>query len=563
MRSRKAILLVLFPTLLILPLFTAPTTAQQGIVIQKTWGGMQEDAGNGVAVDSSGNIFVVGGTDSFGPLPPATAVSLLKYDSSGNLLWQKVWFGDHGGREQANGVAVDKLGNVYVTGETTDFGGGGEDVLIMKVDSFSGALIWAETWGGSSDDVGRSIALDGPGGNIYVTGWTRSFGAIVGNFNLFLLHLNPAGGLLGVKTWGGASNVYGTGVAVDSAGNIYATAWNNTCLCTSGDNGLLLKLNSSDALVWQRMLLPIGSDENGISVDSSGDIYVAGNAGAIPFYSEVLLQKFDTDGNILWQETWGTGGGFGDLNEGSSVAVDLLGNAYVTGSSYSFGAGDYDVIILTVDSAGNLVWQTTWGGPGREIGNGIALDPSADPVVTGYVAELPPYLLGSGNNTLGTPAFSLGIPSFTLDTPTSFTLGTHPGSLISASGSQIYAGMWDEFLIKYGQLPTVHFNTDPAVGGITFNGTMYTDGENGNFTYGNYTAMANVPVGFEFTSWATSGGVTVTNSMANPAIVSVAGSGTLKANFVQLASGTTPLVFILASLTTSVVLIFKRRQHPS
>jgi len=248
-------------------------------------------------------------------------------------------------------------------------------------------LSFEKTWGGSSIDDGRGVAVDSSG--IYVTGYTWSFGA--GDCDVFLLKFDVSGNLLWQRTWGGSSEDVGRGVAVDSSG-----------------------------------------------------IYVAGetnNVGAGKY--DVVLLKFDVSGNLLWQRTWG-----GSLDDdGWAVAVDSSG-IYVTGFTMSFGAGDYDVLLLKFDSSGSLLWQKTWGGTGYDEGLGVAVGSSyftGDTNSASRTFSDVSGTVGTPTFTLGTPAFSLGTPAFSLGTPT-FVLGT-------PSGSETYAGSADVFLLKVGPAP--------------------------------------------------------------------------------------------------------------
>src|SRR5712664_194494 len=179
----------------------------------KTWTGGYEDSGRGVAVDSSGNITVTGfaGTnvgDCAGPFS-GSAVFLLKFDSSGGLLWQKTW--DGSGHDDGEDVAVDASGNIYVTGHTfRGFGTGNYDALLLKFNS-TGGLVWQKTWGGRGSDSGYGVAVD-PAGNIYITGATNSF--LSGNYDVFLLELSSAGSLLDQEIYGGSGVNVGFGVVV-------------------------------------------------------------------------------------------------------------------------------------------------------------------------------------------------------------------------------------------------------------------------------------------------------------------------------------------------------------
>jgi len=193
----------------------------QDLLFDKTWGGTSIDIARSVAVDSSGNIYVTGDTGSFGA--GGADVFLLKYSSSGALLWQKTWGGSTD-PDYGQGVAVD-LGSIYVVGRTKSFGtgGGSDDVFLLKY-SPDGALVWQKTWGGTSTDQGLGVAAYS--GSIYVTGATNSFGA---GYEAILLEYNSAGLLQWQKKYGGTSDDFGFGVAVDSSGNSYFVGYTIGC----------------------------------------------------------------------------------------------------------------------------------------------------------------------------------------------------------------------------------------------------------------------------------------------------------------------------------------------
>ncbi len=437
---RRLLLLLLFSSLLLLPLFTVPASAHPALLIQRTWGGNKDDEGFGVAVDSSGNIYVTGDTDSFGPGGPSnrSSLSLLKYDTTGSLLWQRIWSGSGNGTDEGFGVAVDSSGNVYVTGDTDSFGVGNEAVLLLKFNS-SGSLLWQRTWGDGGLDYGLGVAVDSSG-NIYVTGSTNSFG--VGGVDVFLLRFDSFGSLLWQRTWGGSSADYGNGVVVDSSGHIYVTGSTNSF--GVGDYEVfLLQFDSTGSLLWQR-IWGGGGYGSGVAVDSSGHIYVTGESRG------VLLLKFDSTGNLLWKKSWS------DTNTGGdSVAVDSSGSIYVTGSA---GGGCADCLeeglLLKFDSSGSLLWGRTWNGSNsHDFGFGVAVDSSGNALVTGSVAEAPPYTLVSPKVTLATPAGTTSNPGGSLGNP-AFTLHTRTGTVLPLSGSQSYAGSDDQFLMKYGLPPS-------------------------------------------------------------------------------------------------------------
>ena len=118
-------------------------------------GGTFNDFGNGIAVDSSGNVYVTGKTESAGA--GNTDLFIAKYDSSGTIQWQRTLGGTNG--DEGYGVTVDSSGNVYVVGFTFSAGSGLQDWLIAKYNA-SGTIQWQRTLGGTSDEFGRAIAVD-------------------------------------------------------------------------------------------------------------------------------------------------------------------------------------------------------------------------------------------------------------------------------------------------------------------------------------------------------------------------------------------------------------------
>ena len=360
-------------------------------------GGSGSDVGLGVAIDSSDNIIVTGNTasDGAGGADSITA----KYDSSGTLLWDKTLGGS--GTEEGYGVAIDSSDNIIICGVTTSDGAGGNDLLVAKYNS-SGTLLWDKTLGGSGTDIGLGVVTDSSD-NIIVTGYTWSDGA--GNADALVAKYNSSGTLLWDKTLGGSGTDVGYRVAIDSSDNIIVIGYTGSD-GAGGDDLLVAKYNSSGTLLWDKTL---GGSLNeygrDVAIDSSDNIIVTGQtssdgAGGI----DLLVAKYDSSGNLLWDKTLGGTGS----DRGYGVAVDSSGNIIVTGQTNSDGAGDYDVLVAKYDSSGTLLWDKTLGGTGSEIGRGVVIDSSDNIIVIGYtnsdgagsndllVAKLHPDGLGDG-----------------------------------------------------------------------------------------------------------------------------------------------------------------------
>ncbi|MFX1314361.1 MAG: SBBP repeat-containing protein [Promethearchaeota archaeon] len=333
-----------------------------------TWG--PNASGTDVAVDSSGNVYVVGGTTNYG-LGNAN-ILLVKYDSLGVQQWNRTL----GGSEWAGGMAVtvDSFDNVYVVGFIEKFGTGYYDILLAKYDS-SGMQQWNRTWGGSEDEIGTAITADSLD-NIYVVGETSSFGA--GNVDIALLKYDNSGVLLWNRTWGGSYYDSGWGVTEDSSDNVYIVGTGNGYM-------VLVKYDNSGVQEWNRTWGAGSEIAFAVAVDSSDNAYLVGTTfsfGAGDY--DMVLAKYNSSGVLQWNRTWGGV----DEDGGEGLAIDSTNDVYVVGLTYSFGAGNGDMFLVKYDSSGIQQWNRTWGGTGFDIGLGISIDLSDNFYVTGHTESL-------------------------------------------------------------------------------------------------------------------------------------------------------------------------------
>jgi uncharacterized delta-60 repeat protein len=309
---------------------------------QRVLGGTNGDISYGIAVDSSGNCYVTGYTLSAGAGGQDALIA--KYDTSGTIQWQRVLGGVSG--DLGYGIAVDSSGNCYVTGNTDSTGAGVNDVLIAKYDT-SGTIQWQRVLGGTSGEQGFGIAVDSSG-NCYVTGTTSSTGA--GGTDALITKYDTSGTIQWQRVLGGTNTDYGQSIAVDSTGNCYVTGYTNSA-GAGGVDVLVTKYDTSGTIQWQRVLGTTGQDiGHGISVDTSGNCYVTGytdSAGAGS--ADVIIAKYDTSGTIQWQRVLGGTSG----EQGLGIAVDSSGNCYVTGYTASAGAGSNDVLIAKLPGDGS------------------------------------------------------------------------------------------------------------------------------------------------------------------------------------------------------------------
>ncbi|HEY3132793.1 MAG TPA: SBBP repeat-containing protein [Acidobacteriota bacterium] len=303
--------------------FVAKLNASGDALVYSTYlGGTRRDAATAVAIDSAGDAYVTGFTDSkdfpvTGALQEASGggsdVFITKLSSAGAVLLFSTYLGGNG-NDVALGIALDSVGNAYVAGSTdsTNFpttsaplqsaNAGFKDVFVAKIRSIGGLLLYSTYLGGENDDVATAIAIDQTG-SAYVTGYTRSSKFPVvnslqpssrGDFDAFVAQVNAGGSGLVYSTYlGGTAGDFGTGIAVDSAGNAYVTGYTDSgdfpvknplqAVTGGGTDAFIARVNASGlALDYSTFVGGTGRDRGlGIAIDSAGNAYVAGDTTSV------------------------------------------------------------------------------------------------------------------------------------------------------------------------------------------------------------------------------------------------------------------------------------------
>lgn len=226
------------------------------------------DRCRGIAVDSSDNIICVGTIQS-SPAYQEEAV-VAKFDSSGGQLWDRKL--DGSGNDEYRSVAVDSSDNIYAVGGSASGSSGDKDFLVAKYNS-SGTIQWKKILGGSSLEYADGVALDSSA-NIYMIGRTYSSAGATGDF--LLAKYDSSGTFQFDKVLGGTGIDNGKGVTVDSSGNVYVTG-DSTSVGPSSYSSVVVKYNSSGVVQWQNVFGGSGrGDSNAIALDADGNVYFCG-----------------------------------------------------------------------------------------------------------------------------------------------------------------------------------------------------------------------------------------------------------------------------------------------
>ncbi|MFX1532603.1 MAG: SBBP repeat-containing protein [Promethearchaeota archaeon] len=375
-----------------------------GLVFSTYLGGSDDDEGYGIAVDTSGNSYITGRTNS-SDFPTYNAYNtthnggtyemfVTKLNATGNGLVFSTYLGGSDD-DEGYGIAVDTSGNSYITGWTTssDFpnsmsafdttSNGFTDGFITKLNATGNGLVFSTYLGGNGHDYAQAIVLD-DNRNSYITGRTGSSNFPTQNANqsthgggavdCFVTKLNATGTGLNFSTYlGGNGNDFGEGIVVDGQGNTYITGYTDS---------------SSD--------FPI---QNAYNSTYGGGLF------------DAFVTKLNNTGNGLVYSTFL--GGNGD-DQAYDIVIDDDGNSYLTGKTSSnnfptlhaydntFG-GNYDVFTTKMNVTGTeLIFSTYLGHGAYEEGRAIAVDNVGDSYVTGYTASGVSFpLVNAYQNTSG------------------------------------------------------------------------------------------------------------------------------------------------------------------
>jgi len=426
-----------------LPLIIDPTLAYSTYL-----GGSGYDVARAIAVDSTGAAYVTGATDSTdfptqNPIQSGMAgqwdVFVTKLNPAGSALVYSTYLGGSGG-DAGDGIAVDSSGNAYVAGSTSSnnyptfdarqpsYGGGSSDAFVSKLNPTGSAFGFSTYHGGSSNDDAFAIAVNS--GEAYVTGVTGSanfptvnpLDPMLGLQDAFVSKFGASGALSYSTYLGGSSWDEGYAIAVDPSGNAYVTGYTNGAgyptfnplkpSCDAPRDAFVSKLApSGTAFVFSTCLGGSGSEYgNAIAADAAGNAYVSGSTTSADFptitplqpaygggFFDAFVTKYDPTGSAYVFSTYL--GGSGD-DQALAIGVDLNSLAHLAGQTtstdfpaytpiqavYGGGSSDGFVSVLSLGGTG-YVYSTYLGGESSDSVLGLAVDALGSTYVAGETSS--------------------------------------------------------------------------------------------------------------------------------------------------------------------------------
>jgi hypothetical protein len=530
------------------------------------------DVTDAVAVDASGDVYVVGVTHSVDFPTTSSGLQIInknnfssgylsKLDPTGSTLLYSTYLGGSVG-DASYAVALDRNANAYVTGFTssndfpttpgtalqTSTKAGNPTAYVTRIDttkSGSASLVYSTLLGGSVYDIGHGIAVDA-NFNAYITGQTKSPDFPITSTNAFQAAMK-----------GTAGNAFFAQIDTTTPDHLVyssylgGTATNNPGQLGLGDNGV------------------------GIALDLNSNAYVMGNAESADFPTTpgafqatpanksqvVFIARFDTTKSLASSLVYSTLLGGANFEEAGGIAVDAVGNSYLVGSTDSQNfpvlpgapqlmhtGPNQNPFVTVLDPTGStLTFSTYYGGNNGDDGTAIAIDSPSTPnvYITGLTASANfPVTPGAFQTT-----FKTGGPFVVKLSPTAAT-GVLTAPLSIAFGSQVVRTASAPLTVTLANLTKNLL----SITGISFTGTNASDFSQGNSTCGTTLAVnATCTIGVIFTP-TTVATETATLSIADsdpssPQTVPLTGTGTAAPSLISLTPAT--LTFPNQNITTT------------
>jgi len=355
-------------------IFLAKYDSQHNCIWVRSAGGTDEDTPTGLVVDSIGNCYITGYYNSpsinFGIYPLVNSgggnsdIFVAKYDPEGTALWARSATGTTGGIEVSRSIAVDKLGNSYITGNFNSDSVKFDGIVLEKVSNINmyiaklapnGAVAWANRANCNGDSYGYSVAVD-PENNCYATGSFKNTLQIgdttftsAGYRDIFTVKYDPANTVLWATAAGSTADDEPYAVATDYLGYCYLTGIYKSPTISFGS--------------W-----PLTNNSN---------------AG----FADIFVTEYDSYGGVVWAKSIGgltndnPNAIAPDLSRNFVIAASLGSTSIIVGDTTLYNAGTVDALVV---KSGN----TPATGITETVGmSGISLypNPAKDFIVIGGV----------------------------------------------------------------------------------------------------------------------------------------------------------------------------------
>jgi hypothetical protein len=306
----------------------------------QTYGGPNHEEGRALLEPSGGGFVIAGETESFGE--GLADAWLLHTDATGNLMWNMTYGGP---LSDSFHSLIEVSSGGFALGGSTETRISQRDFWLLRTDP-NGVHLWNQTYGGFYQDLGQAV-LEVSSGGFAIAGYTQSVG--FGSYDLWLVRTDANGNLLWSRYYGG-NEIDGACSMIEVSTGGFLLVGETRSFGEGGGDVWVLHIDAFGNLVWNQTYGGVDFDIGWSAVElSTGGFCIAARTTSFPpGQGDVWLLGIDSDGNLLWNQTFG-----GLLYDTPSSIIDVsTGGFAIIGTTESFGAGNEDMWLLHVTTLG-------------------------------------------------------------------------------------------------------------------------------------------------------------------------------------------------------------------
>lgn len=323
---------------------------------------------------------------------------LVKTDAYGVAQWSESYGGVSA--DFPTRIKATSDGGFVMAGTTASSGQGFNDAYVVKINAM-GDTLWTRTYGDWYNELLFDIDETSDQGFIMV-GRTQSFSNISGE--VYLIKTNSTGDTTFTKRYGGSSLNWGIAVE-QTADNGYLITGKTESFGAGGQDVYVIRTDQAGDTLWTKTFGGNMHDfSNDLHLTSDGGFIMLGthNSGDIDgLTGDIFLEKVSSTGVSEWQQSYGGAGG----EFANKMVKTQDGGYFLVGATNTIGAGNFDMYAIKTDGAGNMLWDSTFGGSGIEAGYGVVETASGGYAMVGRTGSIGAgqddmylvYLDGSGS----------------------------------------------------------------------------------------------------------------------------------------------------------------------